>query len=117
MTEDLEIVAPPRDDPDWPRIGLFVFRGADQGLKHEAGVGPAGLTLGGSGSRISVDDPDVGGIMATIFFVNGRFILETADPAISVFLNGIPVSDRHVLDDDDTIDLGRSALRVQITGM
>lgn len=97
--------------PAWKDARLLVVRGNDQGA--ERALGPAGATIGRTGSDMALTDDTVSKVHARIEISPSGATLVDLGSSNGTLLNGKPVG-RAELSPGDEIIVGETTLRVEV---
>lgn len=84
--------------PDRSQIASYQHLGAE-------------LTLGKSEGDMLVDDPQISALQIRVRLMGGQAVLQNADPAVEIRLNGRPVDGEIPIKEKDNISMGKTSIQ------
>ncbi len=97
-----------------PNLELSVLRDGQVVGSYQAHITDQGITIGGGGSDLNLNDRAIATPHSAIQMHDGKFVVVGLNQGSMPLQNGIPVQSRAVLADRDLIEMGTSAVRVRL---
>jgi uncharacterized protein YegL len=109
----LNTVKTPKLGPHF-QVQFLVIEGPQTGKQMLFPIDERGITIGRQGADLVVNDSQIAKVHCVVQKRNKRLVVKNVEANRETFINGIPVSQKDVLDNDNVILLGETKIRARI---